>query len=187
MSGVRVRSLVGMRRDAGCSSRNLLDKAPAGWLSSREVAALKGGISVRAARAWLTRRGVAHVWVKAVPTGARLVWDGAAVRRELGCECFSDVLEGIPAGWCCSAEVGVILGCTRSSVSRFVARGKLTVRRARVRCGDGVRCLVLYKRAQVRGFKRAREQARDAVLRRRRAAYAPYWERMSNRAVFLRE
>lgn len=187
MSKVRVRSLVGMRRDAGCSRRNLLDKAPAGWLSSREVAALKGGISVRAARAWLTRHGVAHVWVKAVPTGARLVWDGAAVRRELVCTRFSDVLEGIPAGWCCSAEVGVILGCTRSSVSRFVEKGQLTVRRARVRCGGVVRCLVLYKRAQVRGFKRAREQARDEVLRRRRARLASYWGRLENRAVFLRE
>ena len=163
----RVRSLVGMRRDAGGSKLNLLDKAPAGWLDVREVAALKGGIKVRSARVWLTRKGIKRVFVKAAPSGFKCYWDDNAVRREL--EDY-EVVENIPVGWCCYAEACMILGCARSSLYRFADSGLLEERRVRVRKDTGSRYIVLYKRAQVRGLKRARyasECARQRLRERR--------------------
>ena len=98
-----------------------------------------------------------------------------------------EVVPAIPAGWCCSAEVGVILGCSRSSVSRHAELGRFAAWRVRVRSATGWRCLLLYKRAQVRGYKRAREAAARAAQCARVARLYPEWSGMENRSVFQGE
>ena len=47
--------------------------------------------------------------------------------------------------------------------------------------------MLLYKRAQVRGYKRAREAAARAAQCARAARLYPEWAGMENRAVFQGE
>lgn len=142
-----------------------LEVAPAGWVSSREVAAALG-VQVRSARNKLNRAAVRHVLVKRPGGAPGLFWAPEGVRRLV--DSMSQPVAGLPTGWCSSAEAGEILGVARSTLSRFVKEGRLEARKVRVRTSTGVRPLVILKRSQVRGLKallQAGERTRRQMLR----------------------
>ena len=142
-----------------------VEVAPAGWVSSREVADALG-LNVRSARALLNRAAVRHVLVKRPGGAPGLFWAPDGVRRLV--DSMSQPGHGLPTGWCTSAEACLILGVARSSLARFCAGGALRAKKVRVRTSTGVRPMVILKRSQVRGLaalRQAGERARRQMLR----------------------
>lgn len=163
MSGNKVRALVGFNRKVA----EMLTVAPAGWVSSREVAAALG-VQVRSARSKLNRAAVRHVLVKRPGDAPGLFWAPEGVRRLVNS--MSQPVHGLPTGWCSFAEAGEILGVARSSLYRFVKEGRLEARKVRVQTSTGVRPMMILKRQQVRGLARRRkagERTRRQMLRMR--------------------
>ena len=161
MSGNKVRALVGFNRKAA----KVLTVAPAGWVSSREVAAALG-VHIRSARSKLNRAAVQHVLVKRTGGSPGLFWAPEGVRRLVNS--MIQPVHGLPTGWCSFAGAGEILGVARSSLYRFVKEGRLEARKVRVRTSTGVRPMMILKRQQVRGLARRRkagERARRQMLR----------------------
>ena len=162
MSGNKVRALVGFNRNVA----KMLTVAPAGWVSSREVAAALG-LQVRSARALLNRAGVRSVWVKQGGCAPGLFWEPEGGRRLV--EAKSPPVDALPTGWCTSAEACLILGVARSSLDRFCAGGALCAKKVRTRTSTGVRVFSILKRSQVRGLAALRQAGERARARRRRA------------------
>lgn len=161
MSGNKVRALVGFNRKVA----KMLTVAPAGWVSSREVAAALG-VQVRSARIKLNRAAVRHVLVKRPGDAPGLFWAPEGVRRLVNS--MSQPVHGLPTGWCTSAEACLILGVARSSLARFCAGGALCAKKVRIRTSTGVRPMMILKRQQVRGLARRRkagERTRRQMLR----------------------
>jgi hypothetical protein len=180
MSGCGTRALVGVRRRGGSSAKCLLNEAPEGWLDVYDVAALLGYERVRSVRVLLNRNAVERVFVKVGGAGGKFCpykcfWKREEVMRLL--ESKPVMGSGIPAGWCGAYDACLMLDVSRSGLGRLVNRGRLDVRKVRLKTDAGIRVMVIYRVDQLRSLRVVLDGEQDEKrLRRRCNLRAPKWE-----------
>lgn len=104
---------------------------PAWGITTAEAARLLGGISAAGARDFLHKQGVRHVIVREIGK-VPMLYRNARKVHELAAAKVPRLYE-MPRGFMLAADVCKHLGCSRSTLFRYVERGLLTSRRFFIR------------------------------------------------------
>lgn len=131
---------------------------PPKWGMSSRQAADALGVSVRSARALLTRHKARYQLVEQAGHAACLYWEKRVVNRLLAKR--SPMVHKVPEKLCSASEACCILLVSRSTLFRYVKQGVLQEYKIRHATRNGVRQLSYYLRADVRKLAARRNAAR---------------------------
>ncbi len=157
----------------GSTRSNPLREVPPGYVSSVRAAEMLK-VSVRSARAMLSRHKVPRVMVREPRQPVRAYWEEQAL--EILVAERAPLVEDMPDRFCSAHEACCLLSVARSSLTRYVKCNLLREVRVRMASENGVRIESYFERAAVRRMAVQREILRRRVEQIRRGRLARQWE-----------